>query len=159
MKLIVSNIVFWLIFALGFQSFAQNNKKATNTRPDAVSEHRVGVASFYHPKFEGRKTATGDIFDNDLYTCASNFYPLGTYLKVTNLANGKVIYVVVNDRMGHQTRVIDLTELAARDLNFYKRGTTKVKLERVSKVEGKNQILAQNNSKSKNSESQGRNQL
>lgn len=147
------------MIGLNIQANAQDNSKTNNTKSDAVSEHRVGVASFYHPKFEGRKTANGEIFDNELYTCASNFFPLGTYLKVTNLANGKVVYVKVNDRMGHQSRVIDLTELAARDLNFIKRGTTKVKLERVSKDEGKSQILAQNNAKKSENSNQTKNQL
>src|SRR5690606_13687270 len=71
--------------------------------------HKTGTASYYHTKFEGRKTANGEIFDNNLYTCASNHYKLGTYLKITNIANKKVVYVKVNDRMGHPTRVVDLT--------------------------------------------------
>ena len=139
-------------------SYAQNKKTQQVSKTDAVSEHRVGVASFYHPKFEGRKTANGEIFDNELYTCASNHYPLGTYLKVTNLANGKVVYVKVNDRMGHESRVIDLTELAARNLNFIARGTTKVKLEKVTNEEGRNKIFAQNNSQNSNTK-QGKNEL
>lgn len=107
--------------------------------------NKVGVASFYNNKFVGRKTANGEIFKQTLYTCASNYFELGTYLKVTNLANKKVVFVKVNDRMGHPTRVIDLTYLAAKDLNFINSGTTKVKIETVSHNEGKRQIFAQLN--------------
>lgn len=107
------------------------------------NEHKTGTASFYHQKFEGRKTANGEIFDNDLYTCASNHYKLGTYLKITNIANKKVVYVKVNDRMGHPSRIIDLTSRAAKDLNFYNKGLAKVKIEVMSKTEGREKMLAQ----------------
>lgn len=125
-------------------SHAQQEQRALATN---ATEHRVGTASFYHPKFEGRKTATGEVFDNELYTAASNHYKLGTYVKVTNIANKKVVYVKINDRMGHPSRVIDLTEQAASDLSFISKGLTKVKIEVVPHQEGKTQILAQNNAK------------
>lgn len=105
---------------------------------------KTGIASFYHEKFVGRQTATGEIFSNEEYTAASNFFKLGTYVKVTNTKNGKHIFVKINDRMGHPTRVIDLTERAARDLDFHKRGIVKVEIEVVPKNEGRRQVLAQN---------------
>lgn len=107
--------------------------------------HKVGVASYYHNKFVGKKTANGEVFSQSLYTCASNHYPLGSYLKITNLANKRVVYVKVNDRMGHQSRLVDLTYLAAKDLSFVKSGITKVKIETVPMHEGKRQVLAQLN--------------
>lgn len=112
---------------------------------DANVQTKVGTASYYHKKFEGRLTANGEIFDNTLFTCASNYYKLGTYLKVTNMNNQKVVYVKVNDRMGHPGRTVDLTVAAAEQLNFVKRGLTKVKIEKVSPDYAKQQILAQNN--------------
>lgn len=102
-----------------------------------------GKASFYHNKFEGRKTATGETFRNSGYTAASNHFPLGTYVKVSNKKNGKVVYVKINDRMGHQGRVIDLTYRAAGDLNFINSGLTNVSIEVVNKEEGKRKVLAQ----------------
>lgn len=102
-----------------------------------------GTASFYHPKFVGRQTANGEIFSNNKYTAACNKYKLGTYVKVTNLRNGKSVYVKVNDRIGHPKRVIDLTHRAANDLNFVNSGLTKVKIEVVTPAEGKRKILAQ----------------
>lgn len=122
-------------------------------------EHKTGTASFYHSKFEGKKTAAGEIFNNQLYTCASNHYNLGTYLKVTNIANKKVIYVKVNDRMGHPGRVVDLTERAARDLGFHGKGITKVKIETVPNQEGRTKILAQMDGKSNSNSGQKSNEL
>lgn len=107
------------------------------------SQQKTGVASFYHDKFEGRKTATGEIFDNDKFTAASNHFKLGTYVKVTNQSNGKVVYVKVNDRMGNQNRMIDLAEVAAGTLKFRGNGLAKVKIEAVPSEEGKRQVLAQ----------------
>ena len=108
-----------------------------------ASAIKKGIASFYHDKFEGRKTATGEIFDQDKFTAASNHFKLGTYVKVTNQHNGKSVYVKVNDRMGHPTRMIDLAEIAAKELKFKTKGTAKVIIEKVSAEEGKRQILAQ----------------
>lgn len=130
----------WLAFALPMQQ-----QNAANTIQKKVSSEKVvnGVASYYHNKFVGRPTATGETFSNEGYTAASNFFKLGTFVKVTNKRNGKFIYVKINDRMGHPSRVIDLTERAARDLGYFQNGITKVTIETVSYQEGRRQILAQ----------------
>lgn len=108
------------------------------------SAGKKGVASYYHPKFEGRKTATGETFTNNEFTAACNRLALGTFVKVTNLANGFFIYVRVNDRMAAANkRLIDLAEVAAEKLGFVDDGTTKVKIETVPTEEGKNGILCQ----------------
>lgn len=133
----------WLTFALPIQQQNLPTTGVAQKKEITAETKKTGVASFYHNKFEGRKTATGEVFDNDKYTAASNHFKLGTYVKVTNQSNGKVVYVKVNDRMGHQNRVIDLAEVAATDLKFIGRGTAKVKIESVSATEGKKQILAQ----------------
>lgn len=104
---------------------------------------KAGKASYYHSRFVGRKTSTGETFLNTNYTGASNFFKLGTYVKVTNTANGRVIYVKINDRMGHPSRVIDLTERAARDLRFVNKGLANVTIEEVPASEAKRKILAQ----------------
>lgn len=70
-------------------------------------------ASYYHSKFNGRKTATGDIYRDYLLTCASNIYKLGTRLLVTNKRTGKSVQVVVNDRMApHIKGRVDLSKSA-----------------------------------------------
>lgn len=132
----------WLTFALPIQQ-QKLPQQADVIKKEIKTEQKTGIASFYHNKFEGRKTATGEVFDNDKYTAASNHFKLGTYVKVTNQSNGKIVYVKVNDRMGHQGRMIDLAEVAAQDLKFISRGTVKVKIEQVSSEEGKKQVLAQ----------------
>lgn len=116
-----------------------------NGNGNLLTSIKKGIASFYHDKFEGRKTATGEVFDNNKYTAASNTLKLGTYVKVTNLSNGEVIYVRVNDRMAKTNdRLIDLASVAAKKLNFHKKGLAKVKVEPVSDAEGRSAILAQN---------------
>ncbi len=107
------------------------------------AKEKTGKASYYHPKFTGRKTATGEIFSNNKYTAACNQYPLGTYLKVTNTKNGRIVYVKVNDRIGHPQRIIDLTHRAAADLNYVNSGLANVTIEAVSPDEGKRRIFAQ----------------
>ena len=132
-------LIFFILFvAIGFGADAQNKIS------EFASELKNGIASFYHDKFEGRKTATGDIFDNDKFTAACNTLKLGSYVKVTNESNGEVCYVRINDRMAaNNRRLIDLASIAAKKLDFQKKGLTKVKVEVVSAEEGKKAILAQ----------------
>jgi rare lipoprotein A len=95
---------------------------------------QYGVASFYHSKFEGRKTSSGQPYDGNKYTAAHNGLPLGTWVKVTNIRNKKSVYVKINDRMHHRnTRLIDLSKIAAKDLGYIGRGLTKVKVEVLGK--------------------------
>jgi rare lipoprotein A len=91
-----------------------------------------GTASFYADKFNGRKTANGEVFDNSGMTAAHNTLPLGSYVKVTNLRNGRSVIVKITDRLHRNNkRIIDLTKTAARQLGFLARGLTKVKVEEV----------------------------
>jgi rare lipoprotein A len=92
-----------------------------------------GIASFYSANLDGTKTATGEIFRNSKFTGASNNLKLNTWVKVTNLKNGKTVVVRINDRMHpnmkKKGRVIDLSRAAAKKLDFIENGLTKVKLE------------------------------
>ncbi len=97
-----------------------------------------GVASYYHDKFVGRKTANGEIFSQRKYTAACNSLPLGTYLKVTNLKNQKTVVVKVNDRLAkHNKRVVDLSKCSARKIGSIKAGLAKVKVEVIPAEEAK----------------------
>ena len=127
-----------LLFFLGSGTsrlFAQNTPKAGS--PPAGSKAKkvfYGQASFYANKFNGRKTASGEIFDQKKLTCACNVLPLGTWIKVTNLRNGKTVVVKVNDRIHPKMRrVVDLSKAAAQKLGFVSRGLTRVKVELVDK--------------------------
>ena len=133
LKKIVCSIV--AILTMGLVGLDLNAQKGNNSKS--------GTASFYHNKFVGRKTANGETFSNSKYTAACNQYPLGTYLKVTNTKNGEVVYVKVNDRIGHPKRIIDLTHRAAKDLKFTNSGLTNVTVEVVDKQEGTRKVLAQ----------------
>ena len=101
----------------------------------SLGDIRFGVASFYADKFNGRPTASGEIFSQDKMTCACNVLPLGTWLKVTNLLNGKFVEVVVNDRLHPKMhRLVDLSKKAAKKLGFMSYGLVKVKVEVIKKV-------------------------
>lgn len=97
----------------------------------------MGIASFYSSNLDGTKTATGEIFRNRKMTAASNNLPLNTWVRVTNLKNGKSVIVKINDRMHPRMkakgRVVDLSRTAAQKLGFLKSGLTRVKVERVKK--------------------------
>jgi rare lipoprotein A len=95
-----------------------------------IQQENTGMASYYADKFEGRKTASGEIYRHDLLTAAHRTLPFGTRVKVTNLSNEKTVEVVVNDR-GPFTkgRIIDVSKSAAEKLDFINAGVTKVQIE------------------------------
>lgn len=126
-----------LFIGLGFGAKAEDGN-------GIIAAVKKGIASFYHPKFEGRKTATGETFENAGFTAASNGLKLNTYVKVTNLRNGKAVYVKINDRMAaNNSRLLDLTEAAATQLDYRDAGTANVKMEVVPESEGRAHVLAQ----------------
>jgi len=90
----------------------------------------ITIASFYHFKFEGRKTVNGDIFSNNNLTAAYNHVPLGTTLKVTNIKNNKSVIIKVNDRCGVSSR-IDLSKAAFLKIGKIEQGILKVKIEKI----------------------------
>lgn len=95
---------------------------------------KTGTASYYASKFQGRKTASGELFDNAAMTAAHNTLPMGTFIKVTNLRNAKWVVVRVTDRLhAANRRIVDLTQTAAKKLGYYHWGLCKVKVEVVSK--------------------------
>ncbi|MEL6380280.1 MAG: septal ring lytic transglycosylase RlpA family protein [Pseudomonadota bacterium] len=97
---------------------------AVNTR--YVEE---GVASWYGPKFHGRPTANGEMFDMTALTAAHRTLPLPSIAEVTNLRNGKKVVVRINDRGPFaRDRIIDLSRAAARKLDFIDQGTTRVRV-------------------------------
>lgn len=100
----------------------------------------IGVASFYGTKFNGRRTASGEKFDNSALTAAHLSLPFGSLVKVTNVRNGKTVVVRINDRGPHvKGRIIDLSKAAAKKIGISHAGTARVKLE----------ILKKNNQKVK----------
>lgn len=89
-----------------------------------------GTASWYGPGFNGRKTSLGEIYDQKGLSAAHKNLPLPSYLKVTNLRNGKKLVLRVNDRGPFSgQRILDLSEGAAKYLGVIGPGTAKVRLE------------------------------
>ena len=92
--------------------------------------YQVGTASWYGDFFQGKPTASGEPFDMHDFTAAHPSLPLGTFVRVTNLRNGKVAVVRINDRGPVvDGRVIDVSYNAARALGFKERGLQKVRLD------------------------------
>lgn len=93
--------------------------------------HEEAQASYYHDKFNGRKTANGAVFSNKSYTAAHKTLPFGTKVRVTNLVNDEEVIVEINDRGPFiKGRQIDLSKKAFMDLTHNRsRGILKVKVE------------------------------
>ncbi len=89
-----------------------------------------GIANFYSDKFQGKKTASGQVYDKNGLTASHKKHPFGTKVKVTNVESGKNVVVTVTDRMATKNPVvIDVTRRAAEELGFAKAGKARVKLE------------------------------
>ncbi len=96
-------------------------------------KYTEGKASYYGKEFEGRKTANGEIFSNYKFTAAHRKYNFGTYLRVTNLKNNLSVTVRVNDRGPfNYTRIVDLSESAARRVGSYMHGLATVRVEEMT---------------------------
>ncbi len=123
MKVKVSNKVMFMLLFVGIclSGFSQNAE--------------TGMASFYSDKFEGKKTASGEIYKSSKMTAAHPTLPFGTKVKVTNLSNNKSVIVTVNDRGPFvKNRIIDLSKAAAIKLDIIDQGVDKVKVESISKT-------------------------
>lgn len=89
-----------------------------------------GEASYYGAELAGNRTASGERFDPAAFTCAHRSLPLGTMLRVTNLANGRSVMVRVNDRGPFaRSRILDMSLAAARDIDMVRTGKAQVRLE------------------------------
>ena len=112
-----------IVFAglASFCAFAQ-------TKPAATSG--TGLYSYYSHRYNGRITAGGKRFNNSALTAAHRTYPMGTKLRLTNVANNKSVDVVVNDRGPFvKGREISVTRRAAGQLGFVRQGIATVKIE------------------------------
>jgi len=90
----------------------------------------IGIASWYGPKFHGRRTANGEIFDMNLMTAAHPTLPMPVRAKVTNMENGRSVIVRINDRGPFaKEREIDMSRRAAEELGFKDKGTAKVRVQ------------------------------
>ncbi len=111
-----------------------------NIDPDNIHplETEVGIASYYADKYNGRQTASGEIYNMNGISAAHPSYPMGTIIRVTNLSNNISIVLRINDRMpDFKGRVIDLSLGAARKLDMIQNGTAEVKIDVIKWGNGK----------------------
>lgn len=112
-----------------------DDQSANATASAAVEPNLSGVASWYGPGFHGRKTANGEVYDQNLYTAAHRFLPFDTVVKVTNLNNGKEVLVRINDRGPYvDGRDIDLSYRAAKALDMVEEGVVPVRIDLISNL-------------------------
>lgn len=109
-------VIIMMISALGLYSF----KNSTNDN----DEVKTSYASFYHDKFNGKRTASGELFHNSKLTAAHRKLPFGTKIKVTNPKNDLSVIVTVNDRGPfHSSRALDLSKAAFDEIGSLSSGT------------------------------------
>ena len=105
--------------------------------------YQVGTASWYGEDFDGRETASGEPYNMYDFTAAHPSLPLGTWVRVTNLHNGRRVYVRINDRGPIVPgRIIDLSYGAAKALHFKDKGLQRVRLDIARPHENKPQEIA-----------------
>ena len=127
----IKHLFLGLLFITSFFCIsAQTSKPKRPVISKMSSRVFYGLASFYSNKFHGRHTASGELLSQSKLTCACNALPLGTWIKVTNVHNGRSIIVKVNDRLHPKMRrLIDLTRIGAEKLGYIASGVTRVRIE------------------------------
>ena len=122
-------LVLGLVAALPLPACAHKYRfpPAESPRPGLVA---TGVASWYGPGYNGKKTSSGERFDQDGLTAAHATWAFGTRVRVTFPTTGRSVVVRINDRFpNHKGRVIDLSRGAAKEIGLIGPGTGKVRLE------------------------------
>lgn len=130
--------IFFSFFSISSISAQQTDLQKDSIQTDSIltevfrndSLHTVrGKATYYASKFHGRRTANGEVFSNKKMTAAHLKLPFGTFVKVTNLDNGRTVEVRVNDRGPHtKAFIIDVSQAAAKELGFYGNGVARVEI-------------------------------
>lgn len=113
------------------KSYTVNGKTYTTHNANSAKEYsKNGIASYYHSKFHGRRTSSGEPYNANLYTAAHKTLPLNSYALVTNLRNNRKTIVRINDRGPFsRERIIDLSYTAAKQIGLIARGVGQVKVE------------------------------
>ena len=107
----------------------------------------TGIASWYGPGFHGRRTANGEIFDQNALSAAHPTLPMPSVVEVTNLENGRVLAVRINDRGPFKYgRIIDMSRRGAQLLGFERKGTAKVRVRILEDASRQHALAAQNKS-------------
>ena len=117
---------------------SQKKAKKYNKKPTGFEKVQYGISSYYGPKFHGKLTANGEIFDMYKVSAAHRYLAIGTLIKVTNLDNNKTLNMRINDRGPYvNNRILDCSYAAALKLGFVEKGTANIKLEVLEMGTGK----------------------
>jgi len=120
-------------------------ESTVNTSPVNYINRGTMKASWYGPKFHGKLTANGEIYNQMALTAAHKSLKFGTLLKVTNTKNGRSVIVRINDRGPYiEGRDLDLSKGAAIELGLLRRGVARVKIEEVSLGDNNNPTVMVN---------------
>ncbi len=122
-----------LLILSGFLLSGSCSVSKESGRNTVYKFYQKGEASWYGPGFNGKKTASGEIFDMNKLTAAHKKLAFGTKVRVTNLNNNKSVIVRINDRGPYKKgRIIDLSKKAAEKIGLVQSGVAPVKIEIVS---------------------------
>lgn len=117
---------------VNYGSIARNKSNGGTYEEEAIphtGETEGGYASYYGDQFDGKKTASGEIFDQNKLTAAHKTLPFGSIVRVTNMKNGKIVTVEITDRGPFAAgRIIDLSTAAARKIDMISDGVVPVEL-------------------------------
>ena len=104
--------------------------QVTTTSGPMAAPYQVGLATWYGSSFAGKKTSNGERFDPRAMTAAHRKLPFGTWVEVRRVDTGRTVRVRITDRgpWGHEKRIIDVSEEAARELDMIPLGPTKVEI-------------------------------
>lgn len=140
--MIVNKYLYGIIFliALIFYSCSSSSRYAVDNRENEKNRNirssrkilaiQNGQASYYASEFDGKKTASGEIYDMNKLTAAHPTFPFGTIVRVINLSNNNSIELLVNDRMpDFKNRIIDISYAAAKKIGMIQAGVQNVKVE------------------------------
>lgn len=144
-KLKISAIVIIALILINPISYVHFSDLFAQTSGSIKEYSETGYASWYGPGFNGRRTASGEVFNTNNLTAAHKYLPFNTLLKVTNLDNGKFTVVRINDRGPYvHGRIIDLSYAAKKELEMG--GLARVEIQIYTpESENENESLAENN--------------
>ena len=112
-------------------------ENTVNTSAVELIDRGTMKASWYGPKFHGKMTANGEVYDQMALTAAHKSLSFGTLLKITNPKNGRSVIVRINDRGPYiEGRDLDLSKGAAIELGILRRGVARLKIQEVALTEG-----------------------
>jgi rare lipoprotein A len=126
-NLLVSSVLVLAVTGAQAATDAEAILQQRAMQPDRSGKKRIGIASYYHAMFNGRKMADGNRFDPDGINAASKSLPLGTLARVTNLETNESALVRIQDRGPYvDGRIIDLSPRIAKSIGITHKGLAKV---------------------------------